>query len=71
MKIYTFRPFRHDDSSGIVRFDNVVKNTVNVLTQFGFQHDLESEGVLSSATRKLSPRLKELLLAANWIVFKD
>ena len=80
MKIYTFRPFRHDDSSGIVRFANVVKNTVNVLTQFCFQHDLEWEGGLSSATRKISPQLKEQwlqhqqddrLLAANLIVFKN
>ena len=71
---------RHDDSSGIVRFANVVANTVKVLTRPGFQHDLESEGVLSSATRKLSPQLTEQwlrhlqdhrLLAANLIVFKD
>ena len=79
-KIYTHPPIRHDDSSSIVRFANVVTNTVNVLTRLGFQPDLESEGVLSSATRKLSLQLKEQwlrhlqdhqLLAANLIVFKD
>ena len=50
------------------------------MTRLGFQRDLESEGVLSSATRKLFPHLKEQwlrhlqdhgLLAANLIVFKD
>ena len=78
-KIYTHPPVRHDDSSSIVRFSNVVTNTVNVLTRLGFQHDLESEWVLSSSTRKLFPQLKEQwlrhlqyhrLLAANLIVFK-
>ena len=57
-KIYTHSQVRHDDSSSIVRFSNVVTNTVNVLTQFGFQHDLESEGILKSATRKFSPQIK-------------
>ena len=79
-KIHTHPPVRHDDSSSIDRFSNVVTNTVNVLTRSGFQHDLESEGGLSSTTRKLSPQLKEKwlrhlqddrLLAANLIVFKD
>ena len=54
-RIYSQPPVRQDDSSGTVRFANVVTNTVNVLTRVGFQHDLESEGVLSSATRKFSP----------------
>ena len=79
-KMYTHPSVRQHDSSIIVRFSNVVKNTVNVLTRLGFQPDLESEGVLSSATRKLSAQLKEQwlrplqdhrLLAANLIVFKD
>ena len=79
-KTYTRPPVRHDDSSSIVRFSNVVTNTVNVLTRLGFQHDLESEGVLRSATRKLSPQFKEhwlrhlqdhRLLAANLIAFKN
>ena len=48
-KIHTLAPVRHDDSNGIARFANVVTNTVNVLTQLGFRHVLESEGVLSSA----------------------
>ena len=80
IKIYTHLPVRHDNSSSVVRFPNVVTNTVNVLTRLGFQHDLELEGALSSATTTLSPQLKEQwlqhlldhrLLAANLIVFKD
>ena len=58
-KIYTHPPARHDDSSNIFRFSNEVTNRVNVLTRLGFQPDLELEGVLSSATRKLSVQLKE------------
>ena len=57
--IYIHPPVRHDNSSSNFRFSNAVTNTVNILTRLGFQHDLESEGVLSSATRKLSPELKE------------
>ena len=58
-KIYTHPPARHDDFSNIVRFSNVVTNRVNVLTRLEFQPDLKLEGVLSSATRKLSVQLKE------------
>ena len=71
---------RHNDSNGIVHFANVVTNTVNILTRFGYQLDLESEGVLSSAITKISLPLKDQwqhhlrdhrLLAANLLVFKD
>ena len=50
------------------------------MTRLGFQPDLELEGVLSSATKKLSVQLKEQwlrhlqdhkVLAANLIVLKD
>ena len=79
-KEYTNPPARHDDSSSIVRFANVVRNTVNVLTRLGFQINLESEGFLSSATRISPPQFEEQwlrhlqdhrLLAANLIVFND
>ena len=79
-KIYTHPPVRHDDSSSIVRFAIVVTNTVNVLTRLGFKPDLESEGVLRSATRKFSLQLMKQwlrhlqdhqLMPANLIVFKD
>ena len=54
-KICTHLPVKNYDSSSIVRFANVVTNTVNVLTRLGFQHGPEMEGVLSSATKKVSP----------------
>ena len=80
MEIYTHPPVRHDDFSSIVRFSNVVNNTVNVLTRLGFRLDVESEGGLSSPTKQISPQLKKQglqhlqghqILAANLIVFKD
>ena len=79
-KIYTYPPVRHNDTSSIVRFSNGITNSVNVLTRLGFQPDLESEGALCSATRKLSVQLKEQWLqhlqdhrqhAANLTVFQD
>ena len=54
-KIHTHPPVLHDDSTSIVKFANVVTNVVNTLTQLGYTSDLESEGGLSSTTRKLSP----------------
>ena len=75
-KIYTHLPVKNIDSSSIVRLSKVVTNTINVLTRLGLQHDLESEWVIGSATRKFSPQwLRHLqyrrLLVANLIVFKD
>ena len=79
-KIHTHPPARHDDSTSIVKFANVVKNVVNTLTQPGYTSDLESEGGLSATTRKFSPQLREQwlqymkdrrLLRGNLIVFKD
>ena len=79
-KIHTQPPIRHDDSTNIVRFANVVTNVVNTLTQLGYTSDLEAEAVLSSTTRKLSPQLREQwlqymqdrrLLRGTLIVFKE
>ena len=66
-KILTHPPIRHD-------------NSTSTLTQLGYTSDLESEGGLSSTTRKLSPQLREQwlqymqdrrLLRGNLIVFKE
>ena len=79
-KIHTHPPIRHDDSTSIVRFANVVKNVVNTLTQLGYTSDLEAEAGLSSTTRTLSPQLREQwlqymqdrrVLRGNLIVFKE
>ena len=58
-KIHTHPPVRHDDSTSIVNFANVVTNVVNTLTQLGYTSDLEAEAGLSSATRKFSPQMRE------------
>ena len=79
-KIYTHPPVRHDNSTSIVKFANVVTIVVNTLTQLGYTSDLEAEAGLSSTTRKLSPQLREQwlqymqdrrLLRGNLIIFKE
>ena len=79
-KIHTHPPVRHDDSTSVVKFANVVTNVVNTLTQLGYTSDLEAEAGLSSTTRKLSPQLREQwlqymqdrrLLRGNLIIFKE
>ena len=79
-KIQPHPRVRHDDPTRIVKFANVVTNVVHTLTQLGYTSDLESEGGLSSTTRKLSPQLREQwlqymqdrqLLRSNLIVFKE
>ena len=78
-KMHTHPPIRHDNSTSIVKFPNVVTNVVNNFTQLGYTSDLESEGALSSTTGKLLPQLKEQwlqymqdrqLLRGNRIIFK-
>ena len=58
-KIHTHPPVRPDSSASVVKFAYVVTNVVNTLNQLGYRSDLESEGGLSSTTRKLSPQLRE------------
>ena len=79
-KIHAQPPVWHDDSTIIVNFANVFANVVSTLTQLGYTSDLESEGGLSSATRKLSPQLRKLwlqymqdrrLLRGKLIVFNE
>ena len=78
-KINAHPPIRHDDSTSIVKFANVVTNVVNTLT-LRYTSDLEAEAGLSSTTRKLSPQLREQwlqymqdrrLLRGNLIIFKE
>ena len=59
LNIRTHHPVRHNHSSSVVQFSNVVKYPVNLLTRLGFQHDLESAGVRSSANIKFAPQLKK------------
>ena len=78
-KILFHPPIRHDDSTSIVNFANVVLNVVNTMTQLGYTSNLESQGGLSSTTRKLSPQLREQwlqymqerrLMRGNLFIFK-
>ena len=54
-KIHIHPPVRHDDSTSVVKFANVVTNVLNTLTQLEYTSDLEAEAGLSSSTRTLSP----------------
>ena len=78
-KMHTHPPIQHDNSTSIVKFANVVTNVVNNLIQHRYTSDLESEGGLSSTTRKLLRQLREQwlqymqdrqLLRGNRIIFK-
>ena len=73
-------PVRQNNSIGIVRFANLVTNTVNLLNWLGFEYDQELGGIESSGTRRLFPQPKDhwlrhledhRLLASKLIVFKD
>ena len=79
-KIHTHPPIRLDDSTSIVKLANEVTNVVNTLTQLWYTSGLESEGGPSSATRKLSPQLREQWLQhmqdrrlprGNLVIFKE
>ena len=52
------------DASEIIKFSHTVCSCVNVLTQFGFESDLNSESVLNSAVKKLPIDLK-----AKWLSY--
>ena len=56
--VHTHPPIRHNDSASIVKIANVVANVLNAFIQLGYSSDVESEGGLSSTTRKLSPQLR-------------
>ena len=79
-KIHNHPPIRHDNSTSIVKFANVVTNGANTLTQLGYTSDRAAEAELSSTSRKLSPQLREQwlhymqdrqLLRGNLIIFKE
>ena len=53
-RIYSFPPMKPYDGAALIKFARIVSSCVNVLTQFNYVGDLNSEGVLVSATRKLT-----------------
>ena len=62
-RIYTFPPVKAYDSVALVKYSRIVSSCVQVLTQMDYVGDLQSEGVLSSATRKLPMNMKTKWLA--------
>ena len=57
-RIYSFPPMKPYDGAALIKFARIVSSCVNVLTQFNYVGDLNSEGVLGSATRKLKLDMK-------------
>ena len=57
-RIYSFPQMKPYDGAALIKFARIVSSCVNVLTQFNYVGDLNSEGVLGSATRKLTLDMK-------------
>ena len=57
-RIYSFPPMKPYAGAALIKFARIVSSCVNVLTQFTYVGDLNSEGVLGSATRKLTLDMK-------------
>ena len=57
-RIYSFLPLKPYNGAALIKFARIVSSCVNILTQFNYVGDLNSEGVLSSATRKLTLDMK-------------
>ena len=62
-RIYSFPPMKPYDGAALIKFARRVSSCVNVLTQFNYVGDLNSEGVLGSATRKLTLDMK-----TKWLI---
>ena len=63
-QIYTFPPVQAYDSAALVKNSRIVSSCVQVLTQMNYVGDLQSVGVLSSATRKLPLNMK-----TKWLTY--
>ena len=63
-RIYTFPPMKPYDGAALIKFARIVSSCLNVLTQFNYVGDLNSEGVFGSATRKLTLDMK-----TKWLTY--
>ena len=63
-RIYSFLPMKPYDGPALIKFERIVSSCVNVLAQFNYVGDLNSDGVLSSATRKLTLDMK-----TKWLTY--
>ena len=57
-RIYSFPPMKPYDGAALIKFARIVSSCVNVLTQINYVGDLNSEGVLGSATKNLTLDMK-------------
>ena len=57
-RIYSVSPMKPFDRTALIKFAKMVSSCVNVLTQFNYVGDLNSEGALGSATRKSTLDMK-------------
>ena len=58
LRIYSFLLMEFYDGAALIKYARIVSSCVNVLAQFTYIGDLNSEGVLGSATRKLTLDMK-------------
>ena len=65
-KIYSFPPMKLYDGAALIKYARIVSSCVNVLTQFNYMGDLNSEGVLGSATSKLTLDMK-----TKWLIMSS
>ena len=63
-RIYSFPPMKPYDGAALIKFARIVSSCVNVLTQFNYVGDLNSERSLGSATRKLTLDMK-----TKWLTY--
>ena len=63
-KNYSFPPMKPYDGAALIKFARIMSSCVNVLTQFNYVGDLNSEGVLGSATRKVTLDMK-----TKWLTY--
>ena len=63
-RIYSFPPMKPYEGAALIKFARIVSSCVNVLTQFNYVGDPNSEGVLGSATRKLTLDMK-----TKWLTY--
>ena len=63
-RIYSFPSMKPYDGAALIKYARIVSSCVNILTQFNYMGDLNSEGVLGSAIRKLTLDMK-----TKWLTY--
>ena len=63
-RIYSFPPMKPYDGTVFIKYARILSSYVNVLTQFNNIGDINSGGVLGSATRKLTLDMK-----TKWLIY--